>query len=93
MTRLDAVVLGISGDDADTLKRFGQSCGVPFNLAADPGHAVARAYDTRRRFNLGTSRVTYVIDKQGVVRAAFHSEVSMDSHTVKALEALSALQA
>ena len=46
----------------------------------------------RRRLNLGTSRITYVIDKRGVIRYVGHNEVSMGAHIRDALKALDALE-
>ena len=56
-----------------------------------PQGKIRKLYDVRRRFGLGTSRVTYVIDRQGVIRAAFHNEVSMSSHINNSLDALAAI--
>ncbi len=37
-------MLGISTDDVDTLRRFRQETGAPFELLSDPDGKVARAY-------------------------------------------------
>ena len=47
----------------------------------------------RRRFGLGTSRVTYVIDAEGVVRGAFHNEFQMNSHIRYVLKTLKDISA
>ena len=47
----------------------------------------------RRRLNLGTSRITYVIDKRGVIRFVGHNEVSMGAHIRDALRVLGELEA
>ena len=91
LTDLDAVVLGISTDNVDRVRRFGESVGTPFSLASDSQKEVRRLYDVERRFGLGTSRVTYVIDRGGVVRGAFHNEIVMGSHVQNALETLQIL--
>ena len=91
LTDLDAVVLGISTDSVDRVRRFGESVGTPFSLASDSDKEVRRLYDVERRFGLGTSRVTYVIDRMGVIRGAFHNEFVMDSHVQNALETLQSL--
>ncbi len=85
-------MVGISPDDVRTLERFAASCAVPFRLGSDTDHSIARAYDVRRRLNLGTSRITYVIDKVGVVRDAHHSETSMGSHIHNAVRVLEQLR-
>ena len=88
LTGLDAVVLGISTDSVDRLRRFGESVGTPFGLGSDSGKEVRRLYDVERRFGLGTSRVTYVIDRGGVIRGVFHNEIVMGSHVQNALRTL-----
>ena len=50
-------------------------------------------YDVRRRLGLGTSRITYVIAKQGVVRFVGHNEVSMGAHIRDSLRVLDELEA
>ena len=82
------VVIGISTDGVDRLRRFGDATGSPFGLASDKGGKIRRLYDVRRRFGLGTSRVTYVIDCDGVIRGAFHDEIRMASHVQNALRTL-----
>ena len=88
-----AVVIGVGPDDAESVRRFAERDGLPFRLAADPDGAVRRLYDAERKFGLGTSRVTYVIDRDGVVRGAFHNELLMGSHARNALKTLAALAA
>ena len=61
-------------------------------MGSDSTWEVRKLYDVQRRFRLGTSRVTYVIDADGMIRAAFHNEVSMSSHVRSALKALDELQ-
>ena len=87
----NAVVVGISTDGVDRLKRFGEATGAPFGLASDKGGKIRRLYDVRRRFGLGmlgTSRITYVIDGDGIIRGAFHDELRMTSHVQNALQTL-----
>ena len=83
--------MGISTDDADTLYRFRNAFDLPFDLVSDASGKIRKLYDVRRRFGLGTSRVTYVIDRQGVIRGAFHNEISMSSHVNNTLDTLTAI--
>ena len=87
----NAVVLGISTDSVEKLGRFGEATGAPFGLGSDGTKEVRRLYDVERRFGLGTSRVTYVIDEDGIIRDVFHNEVVMKAHISKTLSALDAL--
>ena len=87
----NAIVVGISTDDVDTLQRFGDACAVPFGLGSNATGEIRRLYDVQRRFSLGTSRVTYVIDTQGVIRGVFHNEIQMSSHIQKTLRTLESI--
>ena len=86
-----AAVLGISTDGSDALCAFGDRLGLPYNLASDRTGEVRRLYDVRRRFGLGTSRFTYVVDDAGVIRNVYHNEFVMKSHAQSALMTLETL--
>jgi len=60
-------------------------------MGSDSKGLVTRLYDVRRRFGLGTSRVTYVIDAHGIIRDVFHNEISMSSHALRALQMVQSL--
>ena len=85
-------MIGISTDGPDALMRFARSLGLPYSLASDPDGAVRRLYDVQRRFGLGTSRFTYVVDGAGVIRSVHHNEFAMGSHARSALRTLEALR-
>ena len=91
MDRLDAILLGVSTDSVERHRRFREAHGLPFPLIADPEKRVTRLYDVRRRFGLGTSRVTYVIDRAGVIRAAVHHELNIGRHPQAVLAILEEL--
>ncbi len=79
MTRFDAFLLGISGDSEERHRSFIAAHSLPFPLGSDPHHAVARLYRTVR-FGLRQLRITYVIDKRGIIRGAAHHEFFIDRH-------------
>jgi peroxiredoxin Q/BCP len=74
------------------LKRFAADNSIPFDLGSDSSGKVRRLYDVRRRFGLGTSRFTYVIDSQGIIRDVYHNELSMSSHARRALRVVEDLE-
>lgn len=76
----DAVLVGVSGDSIDSHRSFKEKHGLPFPLLADPGKVVIRAYDALGFGFLPTKRVTYLIDKKGIVRGIFRHELAMDKH-------------
>jgi len=65
---LGAVFAGISGRDVDSKQRFASKYGLTIPLLADEDGAVAAAYGVGGP--IGTRRATFVIDAEGVVRAA-----------------------
>ena len=65
---------------------------LPFALGSDADRTITKLYDVRRRLGMGTSRITYVIDKRGVVRHVGHNEVDMQAHIDASLKLLHALQ-
>ena len=57
---LDAQVLGASRDSVQTLQEFNERYGIPFPLISDESGEIRSAY--------GRGRVTYLIDKAGVIQ-------------------------
>lgn len=80
---LDAIIIGVSADSAESHQEFREKHGLPFPLIADTGKRLSRLYDARGLLGLMTSRVTYVIDKEGVIRGAFRHEVMNIGHHVE----------
>lgn len=70
---LDAAVVGISPDDAESHARFQTKHQLPFLLLADPGKEALEAYGVWQeksmygRKYMGVIRTTYLIDPKGVV--------------------------
>jgi peroxiredoxin Q/BCP len=92
MKALDAVVLGVSGNSAESHARFREKHGLGFPLIADEDRSIAALYDVKGALPLLRPRVTYVIDKQGVIRAAFRHDIAIGRHLTDTLRALEALE-
>lgn len=84
----DTLIVGISTDSVERLQKFGETHSVKFPLISDSGGSIARLYDVRRWFGLGTSRVTYLIDKDGLIRDVHHDELFAAGHAHRALARL-----
>ncbi|MBA3242028.1 MAG: peroxiredoxin [Acidobacteria bacterium] len=68
MGKLNAVVLGISGDYVFSHQEWAKHHKLQFPLLSDHDHAVARAYSSYNdKYGLN-NRTIYLIDKDGVVR-------------------------
>jgi peroxiredoxin Q/BCP len=93
-----AVVLGVSPDEPDKLRKFADKYGLPFTLLGDADHAVAESYGTwveKKNYGKtyrGVQRATFLIDPDGVVRHVF-PRVKPDTHDEKVLGALRELGA
>ena len=65
---------------------------MPFTLLTDPHGAAARAFGVKKTFGLIAGRVTFVIDRAGVIRHRFDSQVRVQKHVEDALEIVRALE-
>jgi thioredoxin-dependent peroxiredoxin len=86
--KLDAEVIGISSDSVESHKRFAVEHDLSFTLLSDEGGNIRRLYGVPKTFGLFPGRVTYVIDRDGVVRHIFASQLSVKKHVQEALTAL-----
>jgi thioredoxin-dependent peroxiredoxin len=88
-----AEILGVSADTIKSHKKFQAKYDLTFPLLADPDHAVAERYGVwqMKRFmgreHMGIARTTFVIDKDGTIKAVFPN-VKVEGHADKVLEAL-----
>ena len=98
LDKLDAVVLGVSTDDAASHVKFRDKHQLNFPLLADVAHAVAEKYGAWREKNLygkksmGVQRSTFLIDRDGRV-ARVWKKVNVDGHDAEVLAALRELKA
>lgn len=85
--RNGAEVIGVSGDSPETHRQFRQENKLPFNLLSDPEDRVRDLYGA---WSVGHSpgRVTYLIDKQGVIRMVFSSVIQPKKHSHEAMRVL-----
>ena len=83
-----AEVIGISMDSVEKQNSFAKRFNLTYTLLADDG-TVWKAFGVSNRLGgLLRGRVTYVIDKQGVVQHLFNSQVKVLKHVNEALETL-----
>ena len=93
LTKLGAVVLGVSPDDVASHVKFREKYSLNFPLLADPDHSLAETYGAWREKNMygkksmGVQRSTYLIDGAGVV-ARVWKRVQVEGHDEQVLAAL-----
>lgn len=85
---LGGEVIGISSDPVDRHNAFAKECNAPFILLSDTNNEVRRAYGVSSTLGLIPGRVTFVIDKEGIIRHIFSSQISPSRHVIEAIEAL-----
>jgi len=88
-----AEVVGISSQSAESHSRFASAYRLPFILLSDEGGRVRRLYGVPSTFGVIPGRVTYIIDKKGVVRHVFSSQFNATRHMEEALRILKTIQA
>src|SRR6266705_3715609 len=86
-----AEVIGISSDSEKSHQQFAKQHHLPFILLSDLGGVVRKFYGVPATFGLLPGRVTYIIDKQGIVRHVFSSQFAPQMHVAEALKVLKEL--
>jgi peroxiredoxin Q/BCP len=83
-----AEVIGVSSDSASSHQGFARRHRLPFLLLADRGGEVRKRYGVPATLGLLPGRVSYVIDREGIVRHVFESQLQATRHVDEALAAL-----
>ena len=87
-------VLGISIDPFPSAGAFAKSLNLNFPLLSDwPRNEVTRAYDVFDEQRQVARRVTFVIDKQRVIRGVVESETDMIKHASESLRTVRKVEA
>ena len=86
-----AEVVGVSSDSAESHRGFAAKNSLPFVLLSDERGAVRKLYGVPSTLGLFPGRVTYVIDKNGIVRHVFSSQLGASRHVDEALKVVQSL--
>jgi peroxiredoxin Q/BCP len=92
LTSLGAEVLGVSGQSVESHKSFATHYGLPFILLSDEDNKVRKLYGVPSTMGIIPGRVTYIIDKKGVVRSIFSSQTQATKHVQEATDTLKQLE-
>ena len=88
----DIEIIGISPDDVESHKKFGEKMEVPFILLADTETEVAKKFGVwgKKQFMgreyMGVNRTTFLIDEKGKILKVFE-KVKAAGHAQEVLEA------
>jgi peroxiredoxin Q/BCP len=83
-TKAGAVVIGVSSDSDDSHRGFADKHRLPFLLLSDKDGSIRKAFGVTNTLGLIPKRVTFVIDKQGVIRHVFSALFTADQHVQEA---------
>ncbi|MFP2933555.1 peroxiredoxin [Pyxidicoccus sp. 3LG] len=93
-TAAGAEVVGISGDSVASHEGFASKHRLPFVLLSDPRGEAREAFGVPpSMLGLLPGRVTFIVDRAGVIRHTFESQLRVGEHVKRALEQVRALAA
>lgn len=79
-------VIGISDDDAQSHDRFIKKHSLPFPLLSDVDGKVRKLYGVKNTFLIIPSRITFLIDRHGIVRHMVSGNLRIERHISETLE-------
>jgi thioredoxin-dependent peroxiredoxin len=89
-----AEVVGISADSVASHESFARNHRLPFILLSDPEGKARQGFDVGKAFlGLADRRVTFVVDRAGIVRHVSGSQLRPTLHVAEALEVIRSLEA
>lgn len=89
--KLDTEILGVSVDSVESHKRFTQNHRLSFPLLSDEDKSISTQYGVLHE-NGYSSRTSFIIDKQGLIRAVF-PDVVVEGHWEELWTALENMKA
>jgi peroxiredoxin Q/BCP len=91
-TAAGAEVIGVSDDSVASHDKFAEHHHLPFVLASDTGGALREKMGVKKTLGMLKGRVTFVIDRDGVIRDRFDSQIRFKAHVSHALELVKQLE-
>ncbi len=88
-----AAVIGISSDSVSSHQQFADKHNLPFVLLSDVKNEARNAFGVPNTLWVMPGRVTYVIDKEGVVQTIFNNMLDAKAHVAEALKTVENLTA
>jgi peroxiredoxin Q/BCP len=83
-----AEVIGVSSDNSSSHFKFASKFHLPFTLLSDAGAKVRKLYNVPNSYFFVPGRVTFIIDKSGVIQHVFNSLHNATKHVDEAMKVL-----
>jgi peroxiredoxin Q/BCP len=87
-----AEVIGISSDSVASHDHFVEKHKLPMKLLSDQGGKVRQLYGVRSTLGVFPGRATFVVDRGGIVRHVFVSQLRFATHVQQALAVVRQLE-
>ncbi len=87
-TDAGAEVIGISADSPESHRQFAAKYNLPFTLLSDKDNKVRKLFGVPSTLFVLPGRVTYVVDKEGIVRHVFDSMLDFKAHVSESLNTI-----
>ena len=85
----DAIIIGISGQSVKSHLEFATKYNLNYTLLADEGNKVRKLFKVPSNLlGLIPGRVTYLVNKEGIVVYKFNSQSDVEKHVSESLEFL-----
>lgn len=89
----DAMIIGISGQSVKSHLDFAEKHNLNFTLLSDEGNNVRKMFGVPTNvFGLIPGRVTYIVNKEGIVLFIFNSQNDAKKHVTEALRILNEIK-
>jgi len=89
---MNCEVIGISSDSIQAHEKFASKHRLNFTLLSDTNKEVRKLFGVPGNlFGLVPGRVTYIIDKKGIVRSIHNSQMNPEGHIMAAKQAVETL--
>ena len=88
--KLNAIIIGVNRASVESHRRFKEKRNLPFNIISDADGEIYKSYEVKS--GLISERVTYVIDRNGVIREVYNSQLNYMKHPEIARTALEKIE-
>lgn len=87
-----AQVVGVSADSPESHKAFALKHKLPYTLLSDDNNQLRKQFGVpKSMFGLLPGRVTYIMDKDGVIQHTFNSQLNVNKHVEESLKVIKRL--
>jgi len=86
-----ADVIGISSDSEDSHRSFAKQHNLSFPLISDTNGSLRKTFGVPKTIGLLPGRVTYVIDRDGIIRQIFSAQFASSEHVRQAMNAVNSI--